>query len=92
MIRRPHSDRSRPARKRCRSDGYLSVSTRIVLEIAEKTDTDVDALPTLYEAVDPEALDRLVEHPSDRPVAVTFEYYSHRVTVTGDGEIDIRPL
>ena len=94
MTRISRSDRSRSARsvhQRCRSDGYLPVSTRLVLEIAERTNTDVEALPALYDAIDPEALDRLVDHPSDRPVSVTFEYYGHRITVTGDAEIDISP-
>lgn len=60
-----------------------------VLEaVADHTDTDPADLDTpLYQAIDPDALDRLVE--SAAAVTVSFEYAGHAVTVESNGEIDI---
>lgn len=91
MSKRPY-DRSNAGPRAYRTDGYSTLSTRVVLTIADETATDIDALPTLYETINPEALDQFVESATDRTVSVTFEYYDHRITVTGDGEIDVRPL
>ncbi|MCU4743937.1 HalOD1 output domain-containing protein [Natronoglomus mannanivorans] len=91
MPESPH-DRSNAGPQAYRTDGYSMISTRVVLVIADETGTEIDALPTLYETINPEALDQLVESATDRAVSVTFEYYNHRITVTGDGEIDVRPV
>ncbi|WP_207591976.1 HalOD1 output domain-containing protein [Halomontanus rarus] len=91
MSKRPYN-RSNAGPQAYRTDGYSTISTRVVLAIADETETDIDALPTLYETINPEALDQLVESATDRTISVTFEYYDHRITVTGDGDIDVRPL
>ncbi|MCU4974439.1 hypothetical protein OB955_17080 [Halobacteria archaeon AArc-m2/3/4] len=91
MPERPH-DRSNAGPQAYRTDGYSTISTRVVLTIADETGTEIDALPTLYETINPEALDRFVDSATDRAVSVTFEYFDHRITVTGNGEIDVRPL
>jgi len=39
----------------------------------------------LYEAIDPEALDALVQ--SDSSVSVSFEHAGHSITVRSDGEV-----
>lgn len=62
-----------------------SASTAAVLAVAAARDRPVTALAPLYDAVDPDALDRLVEPPGTGAdggtVAVTFEYEGTTVTV-----------
>jgi hypothetical protein len=62
-------------------------SEAIVLEIAERTDVNPVDLPPLYERVDPEALDSLVQGPGS--FYVTFEYTGYEVTVSETGCIAI---
>lgn len=62
-------------------------SEAIVLEIAERTHMNPIDLPPLYERIDPEALDRLVQGQSS--FRVTFEYTGYDVTVSEDGCITI---
>lgn len=57
------------------------------LEGVEPTD-----LPPIYESVDVDALDRVVEHRRDHPsstVGVCFTYYGWNVFLRGDGRIVI---
>ena len=44
----------------------------------------------LYDAIDPDALDRLVAS-ADPDLRVTFTVKGFAVTVTGDGRIDVDP-
>jgi multidrug efflux pump subunit AcrB len=64
-------------------------ATMIVLDaIADELGVDVaDLDQPLYTAIDPEALDRLLEHGRD--VAITFEYQDQTVVVSGDGEVSV---
>lgn len=52
-------------------------------------------LPPIYAAVDPDALDRLVDSlPGDAgalPCSVTFEYADQLVTVDGEGTVAVEP-
>lgn len=73
-----------------RDSNVPDVSTAVVCHVASVTDSDPTALPPLYDAIDPEALNRLVDGSDE--LVVEFEYDGFRVTVTGDGEIDLRPL
>lgn len=65
----------------------FSPSETIVLEIANRTGVDPGDLPPLYESVDPEALDRLVQEQGS--FRLTFEYTEYEVTVFGAGCIAI---
>lgn len=65
------------------------VETLAVAANSEPLDTD-----PLYEAVDPDALDRLLsstdaETPTD--LRVSFDYGCFRVEVHGSGEVAVRP-
>jgi hypothetical protein len=67
-------------------------STRVVDAVAARRGVPQDALPALYDAVDSDALDRLIAHASthtDTGVRVTFEYGGCEVSVDGDGELDV---
>lgn len=48
-------------------------------------------LPPLYDSVDPEALDELVEGAGSGSAAVQFEHCGYQVTASGD-EVVVRPL
>ncbi|PSP84312.1 hypothetical protein BRC83_05410 [Halobacteriales archaeon QS_1_68_17] len=65
-------------------------SVRIVEEIARLEGVDsVDLSPPLYEVLDPEALDGMVEDDDDTGGRITFGYAGYRVAVDADGGIDV---
>ncbi|XVH32212.1 HalOD1 output domain-containing protein [Haloferacaceae archaeon DSL9] len=63
----------------------------ILSKIARLEACDVDALPPLYDVLDPEALAAVlrVERMDQGGVSVTFRYCGYRVKVTSAGEITI---
>ena len=63
------------------------VSTTVLIELADRTNSDVTALPPLYETIDPDALDRLVADGHD-DLEIAFDYVGHRITVHGDGSFE----
>lgn len=65
-------------------DGGILPSRAVVEMVAATENVDQTDLPPLYEAIDPDALDKLFESRSDdrTPMEVTFTYYGHEVTVT----------
>lgn len=75
------------------TDNGAIVAT-IVAEVADATNTPVAALPSLYRAIPPDALEALLEHgataPGTEPTIVSFEYVGHTVIVDSDGDITIR--
>lgn len=64
------------------SDALL---TRIVDAVARAEQCGTADLPPLYDAVDPDALARMVEGPS--AVEVAFQYLGHKVTVASNGSV-----
>ncbi|NHN40462.1 hypothetical protein G9C85_02270 [Halorubellus sp. JP-L1] len=64
-----------------------SVTTRIVRSVADATDSDALELPPLYDAVDPDGLETLVEGMAEG--AVAFTYADRTVTVRADGHVDV---
>lgn len=65
----------------------VGVSERVVQRVAAAAGEDVLEMPPLYETVDPDALDSLVDDLRDGEVA--FDYAGYRVTVTSDGTITL---
>ena len=59
----------------------------ILYEIADRDGVDPIDLPVLADHIDPDALEAVLESASD--VSVTFQYDTHRVTVGGDGDVEI---
>jgi len=60
----------------------------VLSAVARQTGVDVaDLEAPLYEAIDPDALDRLLQHGAD--VTVSFEYDGHDVSVRGDGTVSV---
>ena len=68
-------------------------SMRVVDAVATRAGVDPASLsPPLYDAIDPDALDALVESdPKGRqsPPTVRFHYAGYAVTVDGDGTVDV---
>jgi phage head maturation protease len=64
------------------------VSHRIIEALASVVDSDpLTMSPTLYEVVDPDALDRLLD--TDQHVEVTFEYDGHVVVADSSGRVSV---
>ena len=72
-----------------------SVSMAVVSTVAVVTETEPTAMPTLNAAIDPEALDRMVQRRNRASTAndfhVSFEYAGCTVTVHSYGIIAVRP-
>jgi hypothetical protein len=64
--------------------------TQAVIEaIATATDVDPTDLPALYEVVDPQTIDKLVDGGSDDDAVVGFSYEDVNLFVRGDGRIRV---
>jgi hypothetical protein len=70
----------------------MGVSERVIRTISTAADSDPTELPPLYDAIDPDALDALVERMSDG--SVSFAYAGYDVTVESDGTVEFeeRPV
>ncbi|OAQ52985.1 hypothetical protein HTG_09145 [Natrinema mahii] len=66
-----------------------SISLRVIDALADATNTDARELEPLYDVVDPEALDQLVQSGSGADVRVEFEYHGMLVEVRGDGTVTV---
>lgn len=69
-----------------------SLSTSVVTAVSQVTGDDPTEIDPLYEVIDPDALDRLVDSlGDDADGQVTFTLNGCAVTVTGDGAIAVSP-
>lgn len=64
-----------------------AVSQEIITEVASTKDVDALDLDPLYAAIDPDAVDTLVERGFDG--SIEFRYEGCRVTVDGEGRIRV---
>lgn len=70
------------------SEDMSMVSQRVIEALASAGNTDPLEMTTpLYEVIDPDALDALLD--TDAPVEVEFEYEGRTVVVGSDGRISI---
>lgn len=61
---------------------------RVIEALAAAADTDpLSMTPTLYEVIDPDALDRLLD--TDESVTLQFEYDGHTVVAKSDGTVSV---
>lgn len=60
-------------------------SVRVIEAVDDATDADLLSMEPLYETIDPDALDAMVESGIDGHVR--FEFNGHDVTVYGDGTV-----
>ena len=73
-------------------EGPKSVVTTVVTAVAEVLDEDPEEMEPLYDTVDAEAAEQFFAGGSGTPGAeayVTFRYEGVRVTVDGDGTVEV---
>lgn len=75
-----------------RDNNTAKLSQRVILEIAAQLDVEPTEMePSLYDVIDPEALDRLFSskpNGEERPGGqVIFEFYGYQITVRSDGDV-----
>lgn len=68
-------------------DGREALLDRILSEVADAEDCGKLDLPPLFEAVDPDALEKLAAH--DAPFRLTFTYCGYEVTFENPGGIEV---
>lgn len=59
----------------------------VVTLISDTTGVDPLELPPLYEAIDPEAVQQVLQSGGAGPTKVSFRYAGCNVVVTSDGEL-----
>lgn len=69
------------------SEAPEAASVNVVSAIATALDEDPTTMDPLYETIDSDALDRLLE--TDVPIEVVFEYHGHAIEVDGDGTVTV---
>lgn len=69
-----------------------SVSESIIEAIAEARDVPpTELMPPLYEAIDPDTLDRLVQSVTEGRMQLTFEYQSYEIQIKNNDIIEVYP-
>lgn len=67
-----------------------SVTERVLASVADSERADILSLPPLYDAVDPDALEQLVEHGG--VTEISFVYLGYDVRVRGDGRVRVSEI
>lgn len=63
-----------------------AVSAKVVQRVATVTDQEVTQLPPLYETIDPEALDTIINSvATDTSLVFRFKYSGHEVIIHESG-------
>lgn len=68
-----------------------AVSTKVVQRVAAATNQTVTELPPLYETIDPEALDAVIESATtdESSLACQFTYSDCLISITGSGAVHV---
>lgn len=71
-----------------------SLSTSVVLAVADSKGVDAIDLPPLADTLDPDALDALLKNGANQgsDIEVQFTYAGHDIHVRGDEELTVEPL
>ena len=73
-------------------DTAPTVSGRVIQAVADRDGVSpLDITPPLFDAIDPDALDRLYDD-GRTGVAVDFEFAGYLITVNEHGRVDLAPL
>lgn len=67
----------------------MTLVHRIVEEVADREGTPPTDLPPLYDRVDPDALEMIVESADSDALTIEFTYDDCIVSVDGDGRVDV---
>ena len=72
----------------------VAPSTAVIETVAIASDCEPTTLDSLYEIIDPDALDTIVRsnrpHAMDDEIVVSFSFAGHEVTVHSTGSVVIR--
>ncbi|WP_337999197.1 HalOD1 output domain-containing protein [Haloarcula rubripromontorii] len=91
--RSTESDTSRPMNVTRKQLDWTETrpSAAVTEYISALTGREQTDFAPLYETVDPEALDSLIDSSNrSTPVSISFEYADHSITVRSDGELVIK--
>lgn len=69
----------------------MDPSLAVVAALTDVLEVSPIDIEPLYEAVDTDALDALVESGTNADAAVSFEVADHAITVRGDGTVTVDP-
>lgn len=67
----------------------MDLVQRIAAEVADREDVSHVDLPPIYETLDPQSLQELIESAEDDALVVEFVYCEYTVRVDADGDIDV---
>jgi len=67
------------------------ISVAIAQEIAAIEGVDPVKLPPLYDCIDTDALDALVQHSDAQDLTIEFDYDAYTIRVGGTGDITVTP-
>lgn len=62
-------------------------SEQILTKVADKTNTDVLELPTLYDTVEVDKLDAVIDSLDNG--TISFTYYGEHIIITSDGTVTL---
>lgn len=71
------------------SQHHWDAIDELVSEVAARRGVDLEELPSLFEVVDPDALERLVDSAATSDLAIELPYAGYRITVDGDGTVTL---
>lgn len=71
---------------------YMTVTYSLLEKVAKAKGIDTVDLPPLYDALDPDSLDGLIDSLSKPTDKITFTYADYSVTVSGEGMITLVPI
>lgn len=71
-----------------RTQRHEPVSHQIVVAVADRAGVETSELPRLYDSIDPDALNAMVEHGGAN-LQISFSFAGYEVVVDG-GSIDVK--
>lgn len=72
-----------------RSDS-TSVTQEIIKAVSRELDVDPLDLPPIYQAIDPDALERVLDSNETTTLQVRFHYEGCEIIVTGQGAVTVK--
>lgn len=66
-------------------------ASAVVASVAKAEGCEAEELDTLYDYIDPDALNELVDSANGEYVELSFAFDAHRVTVRGNGNVFVEP-
>lgn len=91
----PSGDSTTTVQMQHDTDAQDHLAWTIVQAVSKVTGTDPLDLPTLYETIDVDSLERLFQTPpaaTGKSVDVAFDYAGCRVTITPEATVIVAPL